>query len=188
MNIKTLAKQLEGKKLPKINFQTNDFEGKILPGICPIITWKTISTDELFKDKKVVLFALPGAFTPTCSSKQLPGYDKAFSEFKKLGIDKVICLSVNDPFVMKAWKDTEKVKNITMLPDGNGEFSKKLGTLIKKNNLGFGDRSWRYSMLVENGIIKKVFLEAGMSDNCKTDPYEVSDEKTMLDYIKGEKE
>lgn len=185
MNVKILAKKLEGTKIPKTNFQTNDFEGKILPNICPVIEWKTISTDEIFKNKKVVLFALPGAFTPTCSSQQLPGYEKSFSEFKKEGIDEVICLSVNDPFVMKAWKDVEKVKKVMMLPDGNGDFSRKLGTLVKKNNLGFGERSWRYSMYVENGIIKKIFLEAGLADNFKTDPYEVSDANTMLEYLKS---
>ncbi len=185
MNIKILTKELEGKKIPKVNFITNDFTGKILPGTCPEITWKTLSTDEIFKDKRVVLFALPGAFTPTCSSMQLPGYEKAFQEFKKLKIDLVVCLAVNDPFVMKAWKDIEKVKNVFMLPDGNGDFSRKLGTLVKKNNLGFGGRSWRYSMFIEKGIIKKVFLEAGMNDNAKGDTYQVSDEKTMLNYLKS---
>jgi peroxiredoxin len=183
MNAKSLVKKMEGQKVPKVVFKTNSFDGKILPGICPIIDWKDVSTDEIFKSKKVVLFALPGAFTPTCSSKQLPGYDKSFAEFKKLGVDSVVCLAVNDPFVMKAWADAEKVKNVILLPDGNGDFSRKLGTLVKKNNLGFGERSWRYSMYVVDGVIKKVFLEDGIANNFLTDPYEVSDEKTMLEYL-----
>ncbi len=185
MNTKILAKKIEGRKVPKVVFKTNSFDGKILPGICPAIDWRDVTTDEIFKGKKVVLFALPGAFTPTCSSKQLPGYDKKFAEFKKLDVDSVVCLSVNDPFVMKAWCDAEKVRDVILLPDGNGDFSRKLGTLVKKNNLGFGQRSWRYSMYVVNSVVKKVFLEAGIADNFKTDPYEVSDEETMLDYLKS---
>jgi len=185
MNTKTLSKNIEGKKVPKVIFKTNNFDGRILPGICPLIDWKDVSSDDIFKNKKVIVFALPGAFTPTCSSKQLPGYDRSFGEFKRLGIDSVVCLAVNDPFVMKAWGDIEKVKNVILLPDGNGDFSRKLGTLVKKNNLGFGERSWRYSMYVENGIIKKIFLEDGLSNNIQTDPYMVSDEKTMLNYLRS---
>jgi thioredoxin-dependent peroxiredoxin len=187
MNVKNLAKKIEGQKVPKVILKINKFDGKILPGICPIIDWEDIKTDEFFKGKKVVLFALPGAYTPTCSSKQLPGYEKSFSEFKKLGVDLVICLAVNDPFVMKAWADVEKIKNVMMLPDGNGDFSRKLGTLVKKNNLGFGERSWRYSMYVIDGKIQKIFLEEGITDNFQADPYLVSDEKTMLEYLKSSK-
>ncbi len=147
--------------------------------------WQDVSTKELFGGKKIVLFALPGAFTPTCSSTHLPGYEKSCDEFAKLGIDDVICLSVNDAFVMFQWAKNLGVRKVHMLPDGNGEFTEKMGMLVKKENLGFGTRSWRYSMYVEDGAIKKAFIEPGFSDNCPTDPFEVSDAGTMLAYLKA---
>ena len=130
------------------------------------------------------MFALPGAFTPTCSSTHLPGYEAKHEELKNLGVDQVICLSVNDAFTMFQWGKNLGIKDIFLLPDGNGEFTKSIGMLVKKENLGFGERSWRYSMFVEDGIIKKVFTEPGFSDNCPTDPFEVSDADTMLAYLK----
>ena len=146
--------------------------------------WQDVTTDEIFKGKRIVLFALPGAFTPTCSTTHAPGYEKNYDEMKALGIDEVICLSVNDAFVMYQWKKNLGLENVFMLPDGNGDFSKGMGMLVKKTNLGFGERSWRYSMLVEDGMIKKMFVEPGFSDNCPTDPFEVSDGDTMLNYLK----
>lgn len=147
--------------------------------------WHDLTSEELFASKNVVVFSLPGAFTPTCSSTHAPGYDSKFEEFKKLGIDTVVCISVNDAFVMYQWAQKLGLKNVFMLPDGNAEFTRKMGMLVKKDNLGFGDRSWRYSMHVKDGFIKKLFIEPGFADNCETDPFEVSDADTMIEYLKG---
>jgi peroxiredoxin len=173
---------LENTKVPNITFKTR-VRDESVGGENPF-KWKDLTSEEIFANKKIVLFALPGAFTPTCSSTHLPGYEKFFEEFKNLGIDEVICLSVNDAFTMYQWGKNLNIKNVFLLPDGNGEFTKAVGMLVKKENLGFGDRSWRYSMYVENGEIKKVFAEPGMSHNCPTDPFEVSDATTMLNYLK----
>ena len=169
--------------VPNVTFKTR-VRNDALEGPNPF-EWKELTTDEIFKGKKVVLFALPGAFTPTCSSTHLPGYEDNGGEFKKLGIDKVICLSVNDAFVMYQRGQHQGAKNVFLLPDGSGEFSRKMGMLVKKDNVGFGDRSWRYSMFVDNGEIKKMFIEPGFEDNCGSDPFEVSDAATMLDYLKN---
>lgn len=147
--------------------------------------WQDRTTAEIFGNKKVVLFALPGAFTPTCSSTHAPGYEKQYDEFKALGVDEVICLSVNDAFVMFKWAKDLGLEKVFMLPDGNGEFTEKMKMLVDKSNLGFGKRSWRYSMYVVDGEIKKLFSEPGFQDNCATDPFEVSDADTMLAYLKG---
>ena len=169
--------------VPNVTFKTR-VRNDALEGPNPF-EWKELTTDEIFKGKKVVLFALPGAFTPTCSSTHLPGYEDNGGEFKKLGIDTVICLSVNDAFVMHQWGQHQGAKNVFLLPDGSGEFSRKMGMLVKKDNVGFGDRSWRYSMFVDDGEIKKMFIEPGFEDNCGSDPFEVSDAATMLDYLKN---
>ena len=149
--------------------------------------WQDVQSDDIFKGKKIVLFSLPGAFTPTCSSTHLPGYEEAHAEFKTLGIDEVYCLSVNDAYVMFQWGKAQEVKNVKLLPDGSGEFTRGMGMLVKKDDLGFGERSWRYSMYVENGEIKKLFVEPGFMNDCPTDPFEVSDASTMLTYLKEEK-
>ena len=145
--------------------------------------WADVSTRDIFDGKKVVIFSLPGAFTPTCSSTHLPGYEVMYDEFKSLGVDEVYCVSVNDAFVMNALAKEQTVQNIKMLPDGSGEMTRKLGMLVKKDNLGFGMRSWRYSAFVDNGVIKKAFVEPGFGDDCPTDPFEVSDAGTMLEYL-----
>jgi len=147
--------------------------------------WKDATSDDIFKEKNIVLFALPGAFTPTCSSSHLPGYEEAYDDLKAAGVDEVYCLSVNDAFVMYQWARHQKADKVKMLPDGNADFTRLMGMLVRKENLGFGDRSWRYSMHVINGEIKKMFVEPGLSDNCPDDPFEVSDAKTMLDYLHG---
>jgi thioredoxin-dependent peroxiredoxin len=149
--------------------------------------WQDTNTKDIFAGKRVVVFSLPGAFTPTCSTSHLPGYDAAYDEIKSLGIDEVYCVSVNDAFVMFQWGKNMEVKNVKLLPDGNGEFSRKIGMLVEKSNLGFGMRSWRYSMVVNDAKVEKVFVEAGFSDNCETDPFEVSDVNTMLAYLKSAK-
>jgi len=120
-------------------------------------------------------------------STHLPGYEEKYGELKKEGIDEVICMSVNDAFVMYQWGKDQNVKNVRLLPDGNGEFTRKMGMLVKKNNLGFGDRSWRYSMFVDNGVVKKMFIEKDFSDDCPDDPFEVSDVDTMLKYLRENK-
>jgi thioredoxin-dependent peroxiredoxin len=149
--------------------------------------WQDVSTKDIFGGKKVVVFSLPGAFTPTCSTSHLPRYEELYNEFKALGVDEIYCLSVNDAFVMYQWGLKQGAKNVKLLPDGNGEFSKAMGMLVDKSNLGFGMRSWRYSMLVNDYKVEKVFSEEGFIDNCPTDPFEVSDADTMLNYLKGSK-
>jgi len=170
-------------RVPNVTFKTR-VRNDALEGPNPF-EWKDLTTDEIFKGKKVVLFALPGAFTPTCSSTHLPGYEDHYEDFKKLGVDAVICLSVNDAFVMHQWGKHQGCKNVFLLPDGSGEFSRKMGMLVAKDNVGFGMRSWRYSMLVEDGDIKIMFVEPGFEDNCGADPFKVSDAETMLDYLKS---
>ena len=147
--------------------------------------WQDVSSDEIFKDKKVVVFALPGAFTPTCSSTHLPGYETKFKELKDLGVDDVYCLSVNDAFTMFQWGKNLGANNVKLLPDGNGDFTRQMDMLVKKENLGFGDRSWRYSMLVDDGNIKALFSEPGKVDNCPDDPFTCSDVDTMLNHLKA---
>jgi peroxiredoxin len=149
--------------------------------------WQDLTTHDIFANKRVVLFALPGAFTPTCSSTHLPGYEKHYDEIIALGVDQVICLSVNDAFVMYQWGKQQGTEKVFLLPDGNGEFSRKMGMLVEKDNLGFGMRSWRYSMVVNNLQIEKMFVEPEYGDNCPTDPFEVSNVETMLEYLKSVK-
>lgn len=170
------------KQVPHVTFKTR-VRDESLGGDNPY-RWQDVTTDEVFKGRKVVLFSLPGAFTPTCSSTHLPGYEAKYEEFKALGIDEVICLSVNDAFVMHQWGKAQGVKNVRLLPDGSALFTKGMGMLVKKDDLGFGERSWRYSMFVDNGEIKKLFVEPGFSNDCPTDPFEVSDANNMLNYLK----
>jgi thioredoxin-dependent peroxiredoxin len=170
-------------KVPDVVFKTR-VRDESIGGDNPF-RWLDLTTKEVFGGKKVVLFSLPGAFTPTCSTSHLPRYEELYAEMKSLGVDQVICLSVNDAFVMYQWGKHQGVKNVFLLPDGSGEFSRKMGMLVDKNNLGFGMRSWRYSMVVNDGEIEKLFMEPGFSDNCPTDPFEVSDANTMLAYLKS---
>lgn len=157
-----------GSPVPSVIFKTRTHD-----------QWRDISSDELFKGKRVILFALPGAYTPTCSASHLPRYNELYDSFKAAGIDDIICLSVNDSFVMNAWKQDQDAPNITFIPDGNGAFSDALGMLVDKKDLGFGKRSWRYSMLVDDGVIEKMYIEADVDG----DPFEVSDADTMLSYV-----
>ncbi len=170
------------KTVPQATFQTR-VRNDAIEGPNPF-EWKEVFSNDIFSNKKVVLFALPGAFTPTCSTSHLPRYEELYEQFKSEGVDDVICLSVNDAFVMYQWGQTQGAENVLLLPDGNGNFTREMGMLVDKENLGFGKRSWRYSMLVNDGVIEKMFAEEGFSDNCETDPFEVSDANTMLDYIK----
>ncbi|MEA5450879.1 peroxiredoxin [Leptolyngbya sp. CCNP1308] len=147
--------------------------------------WQDLTTSDIFAGKKVVVFSLPGAFTPTCSSNHLPRYEELYEEFKAHGVDAIVCVSVNDAFVMFQWGQKVGAKNVFLLPDGNGEFTRKMGMLVDKSNLGFGMRSWRYSMLANDGNIEKIFVEPDFGDNCPIDPFEVSDADTMLAYLNG---
>ncbi|KQA24319.1 glutathione peroxidase [Vibrio metoecus] len=158
----------EGHTIPQVTFPTRQGDA-----------WVNVTTDELFKDKTVIVFSLPGAFTPTCSSTHLPRYNELFPVFKEHGVDSILCVSVNDTFVMNAWKDDQNADQITFIPDGNGEFTDGMGMLVDKNDLGFGKRSWRYSMLVKDGVVEKMFIEP----NEPGDPFKVSDADTMLKYI-----
>jgi glutaredoxin-like protein len=166
----------------------NNREGQAVPQVTlPYMAdneWRSASTDELFAGKKVIVFALPGAFTPTCSTTHLPRFNELAPVFAKEGVDDIICLSVNDTFVMNAWKDSQQAENITFVPDGNGDFSRGMGMLVDKAAIGFGERSWRYSMLVVDGVIEKQFIEADVPG----DPFLVSDADTMLNYINANAE
>ena len=170
-------------QVPQITFKTR-VRDESVEGTNPF-RWQDVTSDDIFAGKKVVVFALPGAFTPTCSSTHLPGYEQNYQEFRDAGIDEIYCLSVNDAFTMFQWGIHQGVENIKLLPDGSGDFSRLMGMLVRKDNLGFGLRSWRYSMLVEDGEIKVLFSEAGKEDNCPDDPFEVSDADTMLEYVKS---
>ena len=158
-------------------------EGQTVPDVTFKIRrnneWATISTDELFKNKNVIVFSLPGAFTPTCSSTHLPRYNELAPAFREKGIDSIVCVSVNDPFVMEEWGKDQEAENVLLLPDGNGAFTEAMGMLVDKSDLNFGKRSWRYSMLVRNKVIEKMFLEPQKPG----DPFEVSDADTMLNHI-----
>ena len=171
------------ESVPNVVFKTR-VRDESVPGPNPY-RWQDRTTQEVFGGKRVVLFALPGAFTPTCSSAHLPRYEALYEEFLAQGIDQIICLSVNDAFVMFQWGKQQAAKNVFLLPDGNGEFTRRMGMLVDKSNLGFGMRSWRYAMVVNDHRIEKMFIEPGVEDNCPSDPFEVSDADTVLAYLKG---
>jgi len=162
------AKSLEGKHVPNVTFKTRVDN-----------QWQDVTTDDVFKGKAVVAFCLPGAYTPTCSTAHLPRYNELAEMFKANGVDELVCLSVNDAFVMNEWKQDQEADNITLLPDGNGEFAAGMGMLVDKSGIGLGKRSWRYSMLVRNSVIEKMFIEPDKEG----DPFEVSDADTMLKYV-----
>ena len=173
----------EQRKVPNVTFKTR-VRDESIGGDNPF-RWQDVTTDDIFKNKRIVLFALPGAFTPTCTTAHLPGYEKHYDDFKALAIDEVVCLSVNDAFVMYQWRKHLGVEKIFLLPDGNAEFTRKMGMLVDKSNLGFSMRSWRYSMVVQNKEIEKMFVEPGYADNCPTDPFEISGADTMLEYLRS---
>ena len=161
-------KNFEGQKIPAVNFKIREND-----------EWKTATSHEIFNDKTVVAISLPGAFTPTCSSTHLPRYNELAPTFFQNGVDEIVCISVNDAFVMNEWAKDQESQHIRLLPDGNGEFSEHLGMLVDKTDLGYGKRSWRYSMLVKDGVVEKTFIEP----NVPGDPFEVSDADTMLNYL-----
>ena len=182
----------ESKSVPKVIFKVRkdpekNQEGvRTPPEICKLGTWIEQSTDDFFSKKKVIVFSLPGAFTPTCSSKQLPGFDEKFNEFKKHGIDEIYCVSVNDSFVMNAWAEYQNIKNVKMIPDGNGTFTKKMGMLVNKEDKGLGYRSWRYAMIINNSNIEKMFIEPGKDDTSSgQNPYGETSPENILKFLKN---
>jgi len=147
--------------------------------------WVRNTTTELFAGKKVIIFGLPGAFTPTCTNSQMPGYEKMYEDFRHLGVDEIWCTSVNDAFVMYQWGKSLGIKNVRLLPDGNGDFADSIGMLVDKSNLGFGKRSWRYTMYVDDLEVVELLEEEGFMENCPTDPYKYSDPEYFYDMLKG---
>ncbi len=174
------------KIIPEVTFKKRVRDEKI-GGDNPF-RWQDISSYDYFKDKKVILFSLPGAFTPTCSTYQLPNFENLYDEFQNLGIDKIYCLSVNDAFVMNAWAKDQKLKKVEVIPDGSAEFTRRMGMLVKKDNLGFGLRSWRYAMLVDDKVIKNMWIEEGIEDNAEGDNYGISSPENILKDLKNYRE
>lgn len=138
---------------------------------------------DLFQGKRVLVFSLPGAFTPTCSNFQLPEYDLRYDEFIAAGIDEVYCISVNDGFVMNAWAKELDIKNVKLIPDGNADFTRNMGMLVSKGNLGFGNRSWRYAMVVDDGVVEWMTVEPGQKSDAKDDPYGMTSPEELLKYL-----
>jgi len=163
-----MLKNIEGQRVPQVAFKTRQDH-----------QWVDLTSDDVFAGKSVIVFSLPGAFTPTCSSSHVPRYNQLAPLFKARGIDDVVCVSVNDAFVMAEWALSQKADRVTFLPDGNGDFTAGMGLLVGKEDLGFGKRSWRYSMLVRDGVIEKMFIEPQQPG----DPFQVSDADTMLEYL-----
>ena len=163
-------------------------EGDEMPegGGCPIggqFVYKT--SKELFAGKKVIIFSLPGAFTPTCSTYQLPGFEEKYDEFRAQGVDEIYCVSVNDAFVMNEWARQLGIKKVKMIPDGNGDFTRLMGMLVNKSKLGFGLRSHRYAAVLTDSVREKLFVEPGREDNYGSDPYGESSPETVMEYIKN---
>lgn len=170
-----------GQKVPNVTFKTR-VRDESIGGDNPF-RWQDKTTDDYFAGKRVVLFSLPGAFTPTCSTFQLPGFEKGMAEFKAQGIDAIYCMSVNDSFVMNKWAQSQNLENVQVVPDGSGEFTRRMGMLVNKDNLGFGARSWRYAAIVSDGVIEAWFEEPGICDNHAEDPYSVSSPETLLKHL-----
>ena len=164
----------EGYTIPEVQFQFRE-NGEFV----------TRTSSELFNGKRVVIFSLPGAFTPTCSAYQLPGFEEKYDDFIGSGIDDIYCISVNDGFVMNAWAQDQNIKNVKLIPDGNAYFTRSMGQLVRKSNLGFGERSWRYAAVVNDGMIEKLFEEPGKCDNVKDDPYGETSPENVLEYVKS---
>ncbi|WP_454289512.1 redoxin family protein [Rhizobium arsenicireducens] len=172
-----------GKKVPDVTFRTR-VRDKSVGGANPF-RWQDMTSDDYFKGKRVILFSLPGAFTPTCSTYQLPDFERMYPEFKAEGIDEIYCIAVNDAFVMNAWGKSQNLDNVKLIPDGSGEFTRKMGMLVHKDNLGFGMRSWRYAAIINDGQVEQWFEEEGYSDNCDSDPYGVSSPQNIMEKLKA---
>jgi peroxiredoxin len=175
---------MEGRKVPDIVFKTR-VRDESVPGPNPY-RWQDVTTSEVFGGRRVLVFSLPGAFTPTCSNRQCPAYDLVYGQLRQLGIDEVYCISVNDAFVMHQWRNALGLKQVKLLPDGNGQFTRRMGMLVNKEHLGFGYRSWRYAMVVDDGVIEKWFEEPGINDNgSDDDPYGQTDPDNVIRYLES---
>jgi len=172
-------------KIPKVIFKIREGDFSEYPNACAIGgKWTNKSTNDFFLKKRIVLFSLPGAFTPTCSSQQLPGFEKNYEKIKSLGIDEIYCCSVNDSYVMNAWAEKIKIKNIKLIPDGSGLFTKYMGMLIAKDHNGFGQRSWRYMAIINDGIVEKWWQELGINnDGSDDDPYIETTPENCIKYL-----
>ncbi len=170
-----------GKTLPNVTFKTR-LRDESLGGPNPY-RWVETTTADYFAGKRVLLFSLPGAFTPTCSTYQLPEFEKLQQAFTERGIDEIICISVNDAFVMNAWGRQQGLERVKLIPDGSGDFTRRMGMLVRKDNLGFGQRSWRYAAIVQDGVVEAWFEEPGISDNCEADPYGESSARNILENL-----
>lgn len=174
-----------GIRVPDVTFKTR-VRDESVGGTNPY-RWQDMSSDDYFKGKRVVLFSLPGAFTPTCSTYQLPGYENNADKFAAAGVDEIYCMSVNDAFVMNKWAQSQELNNVKVIPDGSGEFTRRIGMLVEKSNLGFGNRSWRYAAVVNDGEIEAWFEEPGREDNHGADPYGESSPETVLAWLEANK-
>lgn len=174
-----------GTKIPNITFKTR-VRDESIGGDNPF-RWQDVTTDEYFAGKRVVLFSLPGAFTPTCSTYQLPGYENGAADFAAEGIEEIYCMSVNDSYVMNKWAQSQNLENVKVIPDGSGIFTRQIGMLVRKDPEGFGWRSWRYAAVINNGVVEAWFEEPGRKDNNDVDPYGVSSPETVLAWLKANK-
>lgn len=172
-------------KIPNVIFKTR-VRDESIGGDNPY-RWDDVTTQQLFGDKRCILFSLPGAFTPTCSTFQLPDFEKLFPEFQAQGIDEIYCMSVNDSFVMNKWAQDQGLQNVKVIPDGSAIFTTYMGMDVLKDNLGFGIRSWRYALVVNNMEVEKSFIEPGMRANADDDPYGVSSPQNILEYLQSNK-
>ena len=177
-----MSKKRVGSVVPAVTFRTR-VRDESVGGSNPF-RWEDVNSYEYFGGKRVIVFSLPGAFTPTCSTMQLPGFESMYDEFKqKHGIDEIYCISVNDAFTMNAWAKSQDIKNVKVIPDGNNDFTGKMRMSVDKSNLGFGDRSWRYAMIVNNGKIEAWFEEPGFMNNCETDPYGETSPENIMNWL-----
>lgn len=171
--------------IPNVEFAFREGDEAPVGGGCPIGgRFVTKTTQDLFANKRVVIFSLPGAFTPTCSTYQLPGFEENHAEFKAHGIDEIYCISINDAFVMNEWARHLGIKNVKVIPDGNGDFTRQMGMLVNKTAIGFGQRSWRYAAVINNGVVEKMFEEPGRGDNTTGDPYGESSPDNVMSYLR----
>lgn len=174
----------QGICVPTVTFAFREGDEQPTDGGCPIggeFVFKT--SKDLFANKRVIIFSLPGAFTPTCSTYQLPGFEENFQRFQELGIDEIYVISVNDGFVMNCWAEHLNIKNVKAVPDGTGAFTRQMGMLVDKSNIGFGPRSWRYAAVVDNGVVEQWFEEPGRCDNSDTDPYGETSPENVMKYL-----
>ena len=173
------------RQIPDVTLKTR-VRDETVGGTNPF-RWQDLNVREEFAGKKVVVFSLPGAFTPTCSNEQCPNFERLADEFRTAGIDAVYCVAVNDAFVMYQWGKNLGLSKIKLLPDGSGNFTRRMGMLINKDHLGFGQRSWRYAMVVEDNTITHWFEEPGINDiGADSDPYGETAPEHILAVLKGE--